>query len=87
VIVRGKKSAVPSQMVRGGARLSPKQRAAIEKKRSQYFELSCGHFVAYEVRELYRVFNAIEIFCEICDNWLPPLDHVTITTYPDIPLF
>jgi len=67
--------------------MSPAKRAMIEKKRALYFELSCGHFVPYEVKELYRVFNAIEVFCETCNQWYPPLDHVTITAYPDSPMF
>lgn len=68
-------------------RVSPAQKAAIEKSQCYYFELTCGHFIAREVREIYRVFSAIEIFCEICNQWMPPKEHVTITNYPDIPLF
>ena len=68
-------------------RQSPAQRAAIDKSQCYYFELSCGHYVPKEVREIYKVFNAIDIFCEICNNWIPPKEHVTKRDYPDNPLF
>ena len=66
---------------------SKAQSAAIEKSLSYYLELTCGHYIAKEVREIYKVFGSIDIFCEICNNWMPPKEHVTKRDYPDNPLF
>jgi len=63
--------------------------AAIEKERSRYVKLDCGHMTTWDVDLLYSVWrpNKHVSFCENCGDWKSFAPKPPPVIYPDVPLF
>jgi hypothetical protein len=74
----------------GGAHAYDKAaEAAIERKRSQYIKLICGHFTTWEDDQRYSFARPSKdkIWCEKCDKWNPVMPREKRIETPDEPLF
>jgi hypothetical protein len=87
VKIIGPQQAAPQN--RSVARPLPVVKAAIEKQRSIYILLVCGHFTTVEADLVYSFARPSKDkhWCEICNKWLKRVLKITHKIYPETPLF
>lgn len=65
-------------------------RKAIEKQRTAYIHLKCGHTTDWDIDLLYSVFRPLgklQHFCETCGKWVEGIPPAEKEPLPDEPLF
>ena len=65
------------------------RQAAIEKKKTPYIALECGHQTTWDDDELYSHWRSgkNKFFCESCGKWRARLHKRKARKLPDEPLF
>lgn len=87
MIIRQHGQAAPSNR---GSLFSAAQKAAVEKRLSNYLYLICGHLSTWEVDRIYSFGRPAKnkSWCEECSKWVTIKQRVTTKEkYPDVPMF
>ena len=63
--------------------------AAIEKERSRYVKLNCGHLTTWDTDLFHSLWrpDKNKSYCENCGKWVEFAPKPPPTIYPDVPLF
>lgn len=86
--IRRPEDVSPSEGIRPPAYDKARERA-IERRKSAYIALMCGHFTTWEEDELYSCWRPAKnrYWCDKCNQWLLLLSKKKRAVVGDVPLF